>query len=173
MGKHLKNSYQWKVGEELKLTLMHRAVGKTKKWILQSTIQALYGQGHFWHFYSAQLTHKGSGTGYLWPSYVSLLGNYHIMQIREGKILVWSITWKEFQSFPRTTCLQYFSHLFLGSLMIKIPLAELEICSKTPLTLRERRSLDWKIKLHDAWLILYLSKLIWLWWGSEVVLERR
>ena len=31
MGKHLKNSYQWKVGEELNLTLMHRAVGKTKK----------------------------------------------------------------------------------------------------------------------------------------------
>ena len=41
----------------------------------------------------------------------------------------------------------YFSHLFLGSLMIKIPFAELEICSKTPLALRERRSLDWKIKL--------------------------
>ena len=49
---------------------MHRAVGETNKWILQSTIQDVYGQGDFRHFCSAQLTHKVSG--YLWPSYVSL-----------------------------------------------------------------------------------------------------
>ena len=73
-------------------------------------------------------------------------GNYHIMQIRESKILVWPITWNKFQSFPRVTCLKYFSLFFLGSL-IKIPFAELEISLKTLLALRERRSLDWKIKL--------------------------
>ena len=98
------------------------------------------------------------------------------MQIREGKVLAWSITWKEFQSFPRVTCLKYFSHLFLDSLMIKIPFAELEISLKTLLALRERRSLYRKIKL--TWCMADISftanlALVGQWGGvGEEIAER-
>lgn len=96
------------------------------------------------------------------------------MQIREGKVLAWSITWKEFQSFPRVTCLKYFSHLFLDSLMIKIPFAELEISLKT-LSFKEEEVLIQKnqTNMMHGWYYIFQSRfgfggaVRWCWRGDS------